>query len=91
MKDSLVNKFLKKIENNKFYAHKAFEGAFYLPKIDKPKYVPLRNTSFYSMPTHTVQRASILLNETLEDINNDAIIANVQEIIRSKGSVVAGR
>ena len=88
----LVRRFLDEVKKSSIDVHDAFERAFYLSKMDKPVgQVSLRDTDTYSMPKHTVQRASILLNESIKPIGKDAIIANVKEIIKNKEYAIAGR
>lgn len=87
----LVKRFLEKTGKRDNCAHEAFEHAFYLPKVNRPEHISLTDTDYYCMPTHTVQRASMLLNETMKDISRDSVVANIQEIIKKKESAIANR
>jgi len=84
----LVERFLERRRQGRVHVHEAFERAFYLPKIERPKHMSLRNTDEYVKPTHTVQRASTLLNENMQDISHSVIVANIEKIIKNKESVV---
>ena len=84
----LVKRFLERREQRSVRVHKAFEEAFYLPKTKRSKHTSLRNTDAYIEPTHTVQRASILLNENMQDISHSEIVANIEQIIKNKESAI---
>ncbi len=84
----LVKRFLERRKHSSVCVHEAFEKAFYLPKTERPKHISLRNTDAYVKPTHTVQRASTLLNENMQDISHSVIVANIEQIIRNKESAI---
>jgi len=85
----LVKRFLKKRENHNIEYPTALEEAFRLPKtFNRVKRRSLRNTYNYSKPTHTVQRASILLNEQIDIIDNNVLISNLSEMIQHRESAL---
>jgi len=65
MTETLVERFLKRNRHYPIYVNEAFERAFYLSKIERPK-------------------RSIHLNDNIQNISHDSIVANIEKIIDNK-------